>query len=84
MKNNLAALRAADVNPHIVIQSLSETAADIKEMYVVALTAAGPVLYATGDLSKLSFAALCLHDLALKHLNGEIREEIGPDDGAAG
>lgn len=73
--DNLRALRVNDINPHIVLQSLQKNVDEIHEMFVVTFTDDGPQIYATGDLSLLSLASLCLHDLALKSLNGELHEE---------
>ena len=75
----ISALRTQDINPHIVMQTLQENIADINEMFVVTFTNEGSIVYATGDMSMLAHAALVLHDLALKHLNGEVAED--EDDG---
>ncbi len=65
-----------------MIQSLSEDVQNIEEMFVVALTVDGPVVYATGNLALLSFASLVLQDMAMKELNGEIDHGDGPGSGA--
>lgn len=72
---NIRALRSKDVTPAIVLCSLDKALPTIKQMYVVTLTDDGPVLYATGDLSDLCYAAKVLDDLATRFVRNEIEEE---------
>ncbi len=80
---NVVPLRTKDISPAIVIQTLQEDIDTIEDMFVVAITQNGPVVYASGNLMLLSFAALVLQDMALKELNGDI-ENADPDDSPAG
>ncbi len=80
--SNLVPLRQADISPAVIIQSLKEAVSEIREMYVVTLTDEGPQVYATGDLTKVAFAALVLQDVAIKYLNGEIENAMPDEDGA--
>ncbi len=79
---NVVPLRTKDISPAIVLQTLQEDIDTIEDMFVVTITQNGPVVYASGNLMLLSFAALVLQDMALKELNGNI-ENADPDDDRA-
>ncbi len=79
--SNLVPLRTKDISPTMVVQSLQEDVEQMEDIFVVSITANGPVVYASGNLMLLSFAALVLQDIAMKQLNDEIS---GTDDETAG
>lgn len=73
---NLRALRATDISPEIVLQSLENRLSDIGDIYVVVFTKEGePEIYASGDLTRLPSGALILQDTALSYARGEFQQE---------
>jgi hypothetical protein len=71
----LKALRQADISPEIVVQSLIKELPKLRELYVVALTDDDPIVWATGNLNDLCYAAKCLDVMADRYIRGEIESE---------
>jgi hypothetical protein len=78
--SKVSALNGNSITPAVVLNSVAEQLPEIKELYVVALSEKGePTVWASGQLNSAAFAALCLHDLALKSLNGMVYGEDGEE-----
>lgn len=74
--SKIKALNSKSISPAVIVQSLGEDLQDMTDLYAVAIGLDGkPVIYASGDLSKLAFAALALQNTALQYLNGQIIPE---------
>lgn len=74
--SKVKAIGPQGISPELVLETIKEEVGNLKELFAVGITKDGePIAYATGDLSALSFAALVLHDLAIKKLNGMIDHE---------
>ena len=73
---NIKTLRPSALTPEVLLQHVAEQVGTLKEMYVVGVDQeGGPIVWSTGDLTGLSFAALVLQDLAFKQLNGQIIQD---------
>lgn len=71
--SNVKALNSKGLSPEVVLQSVVEALPEMRDVYVVGISKEGePTVWATGDLTRLSYASLVLQDLALKYLNGEV------------
>jgi len=78
--SNIKTLRSKDISPLIVLTSLLEKVDELKYIYVVAMEkhedgGCDPKIYASGDLSQMCVAALCLTETTQKYLRGEIYSE---------
>lgn len=72
----LTALRAKDISPEIVLQTLQEESSKIKDIFAVVIEKDGTsYVCATGDLTSLCYASMRLNDLAYRYVRGEIIEE---------
>lgn len=71
----VTALRNKDITPEIVLANVLKELSAIKQLYVVALTDGEPIVWATGNLSQMCFAAKYLDSLCLDYVNGKIEEE---------
>ena len=72
-KSKVDPLRPKDVTPPVILNSIGETLDELKDLYAVGVDAEGnAVVWSTGNLSGIGFAALVLQNLALKQLNGEL------------
>lgn len=75
LTGKIVALRAENITPKMVIESLAEDADLFEEIYVVvALKEGGTCAYMSGSLGGLGFAHLKFQELGIKYLNGELDE----------
>lgn len=79
MSGNLRALRTKDVSPTIVVDSIVKELPVIKDIYVVAITEEDgvecPLVWASGNLANMAYAAMVFQDYSMRHIRGEIDEE---------
>ncbi len=69
---NLRALRASDISPNVVLQTLLGKLQEIEQMYVVTFDKKGiPTLYSTGDQSMQPMAALYIQEMCVARLMGK-------------
>lgn len=74
-------LRTRDLTPEVMIQYIAANVKNYRQMYAVCFDQCGdPVIYSTGDLGGVAYAALALQDLAIKVLNKRVIVE-GDDAG---
>lgn len=73
--DNLRALRASNVDAHVVLQTLQRDIEKIEHMYVVTIDKVGnPVMYMTASVEGLPLAVLCLQEHAMSYLRPEPRK----------
>lgn len=59
--SEIVPLRDTDISPYVIIQSLAAEAAHLDEIFVVGIDKEGnPMIWSSGDLAGMSFAALAL------------------------
>lgn len=85
-KVNVRPLRQTDISPSIILQHIAEEINTLGSMFVIGIEkeTGKHVIWASGDLGSLCYAAMALQDLALKYVNGAIHpEEYDDFDGGA-
>lgn len=74
--SKVTTLSHSAITPEIILNSVAEDLGEMKHLFAVGIDKGGrPMLYASGDLSTLSIAALALQDLAMSYLNGGVTLE---------
>lgn len=74
--SRVVALNAYGVTPEVVLESLAERIGELREIYIVGVNGSGEhIVWASGDLKSLAYAALAFQDLALKYLNNQVVDE---------
>lgn len=73
---NIKPLNSSAITPELLIQHVAEQAKNLKEIHVVGILEDGEsILWTSGHLEGLVYAAFLLQDLASKHLNREMGED---------
>lgn len=80
--SKVEALRARNISPQIVLETLATKIHEFEDVFVVGITSEGDhEILASGDLSSIGMAILCLQRLGLSVVDGSLAYE--GEDGQA-